>query len=94
MSYYGMKSWPPVWVNTQTVPIKKITGEIGTLVRTAFFPETPKRLFLIMEFENERYMGCLVFSKPGFWQQLSQILHTNAGRSIEDIENLDLSHTL
>ena len=76
MSYHGMNSWPPVWVNTRTVPVKKISGEIGTLIRTAFFPETPQRLFLLMELENDRYMGCLLFSEPGFCQQLNEILQT------------------
>ncbi len=89
-----MKSWPPVWVSTRAVPIKKLSGEVGILTRTAFFPETPKRLFLIMELENDHYMGCLVFGESGFCQQLSKILETNAGRSIEDIGDLDLSHTL
>ena len=94
MSYYGMRSWPPVWVNTRAVPIKKISGEVGTLTRTACFPETPKRLFLIMELENEHYMGCLVFSEAGICRQLCEILETNAGRSIEAIGDLDVSHTL
>jgi hypothetical protein len=89
-----MKSWPPVWINTRTLPVKKRSGEIGTLMRTAFFPETPKRVFMIMEFENKHYMGCLVFSEAGFCQQLSEILQTNAGRSLKDIGDLDLSHTL
>ena len=89
-----MKSWPPVWVNTSTVPVKKLSGEIGTLIRTAFFPETPKRLFLLMELENEHYTGCLAFSEVGFCQQLVEILQTSAGRSIKDIGDLDLSHTL
>ncbi len=89
-----MNSWPPVWVNTRTVPVKKISGEVGTLTRTAFFPDTPKRLFLIMETENARYMGCLVFSEVGFCQQLNEILQTNAGRPIIEIGDLDLSYTL
>lgn len=94
MSYYGMKSWPPVWVNTRGGKVKKLTGEIGMLTRTVFFPETPKRLFLVMETGNECYIGCLVFSEPGFCQQLNEILQSCAGRSIEEIGDLDLSYTL
>jgi hypothetical protein len=90
MIYHGVRNWPPVWVNTRAVPVKKISGEVGT-IQTAFFPETPKRPFLIMEIENECYMGCLVFSEAGFCQQLRGILQTNACRSIKDIGDLDLS---
>jgi hypothetical protein len=91
---YGLNSWPPVWVNTRTVPVKKQIGEIGTLIRIAFFPETPKRLFLIMEFENEPYLGCLLFSEAGFCQQLNKILQDHVGLSIAEIGDMDLSHTL
>ena len=73
---------------------QKISGENGILIRTAFFPETPKRLFLLMDLENEHYVGCLVFSEIGFCQQLGEILQTQAGRSIKEIGDLDLSHTL
>ena len=94
MNYHGIGNWPPVWVNTRAEPVTKISGEVGTLTRTAFFPDTPTRLFLMMELEKERYIGCLFFSKAGFCEQLSKILETNAGRPIEKIGDLDLSFTL
>jgi hypothetical protein len=93
LMYYGMNSWPPVWVNSRTVPTSKLTGEIGTLTRTTFFPEMPKRLFLIMEFENQPYMGALLFSDAVFCRQLNTILQDQIGRSIAEIGDMDLSHT-
>jgi hypothetical protein len=64
------RSWPPVWVNTQCAPAEKINGEIGTLIRVIFYPEIPRKLFLIMELEQERYhkryMGCLFCGDAGF----------------------------
>jgi hypothetical protein len=94
INYYGMKSWPPVWVNTHTVPTKKMTGETGVLIGAKFYPESPKRLFLRMEFHKQHYMGCLVFSDPGFCQQLNGILQAHLGHSIKEVGDLDLSDTL
>jgi hypothetical protein len=94
MRYFGIKSWPPVWVNTHVAPTKKISGEIGCLIGTVFYPDMPRRLFLKMELDAERYMGCLVMSDAGFCRQLDGILKSNVGRSIKEIGDLDLSHTL
>jgi hypothetical protein len=75
------------------VPRKKMSGEIGTLTSTAFFPEIPTRLFLIIEFENQPYLGCLVFTEAVFCQQLNAFLQDHLGRSIVEIGDMDLSHT-
>lgn len=94
MVYHGMKIWPPVWVNTRTAPTKKINGEVGILIRTTFHPDMPKRLFLRMEMDKQPYMGCLVFSDPHFCQQLNRLLQDQLGRSLKEIGDLDLAHTL
>lgn len=91
MNYDGVKIWPPVWVNTFTVPTQKMSGEVGVLVSTKFYSQFPSRLFLGMELELRRYMACLIFSEPGFCRQLNDILHTQIGRSIKDIGDLELS---
>ena len=94
MEYYGVMTWPPVLVNSSVVPTQKVTGEIGTLTRTMLHPEMPKRLFLRIEVDKQDYMGCLVFKDARFCQQLNGVLQTQLGRSLKEIGDLDLSHTL
>lgn len=94
MRYHGMKSWPPVWVNTRSEPTIKRTGEIGTLTRVIYYSETPKRLFLRARADEQDYIGCLVFNDTQFCEQLNRILQSQVGRSIREIGDLDLGGTL
>ena len=90
MNYDGFQIWPPVWVNASTVATQKISGEVGVLVGTKFYTHCPTRLYLVMELELRRYMGCLVFSEAGFCQHLNDILQAHIGREIRDIGDLEL----
>jgi hypothetical protein len=73
---------------------KKENGEIGTLTGTIFYKDLPKRLYLIIEFERERYMGALAFNDATFCRQLHSILQNHFQKSIKEIGDLDLSNTL
>ena len=94
MNYYGFRSWPPVWVNIRENPTKRLTGEIGRLIGIIFYPGIPKCLYLRMQVENERYMGCLAFSDASFCRQMEGILKNHIGRSMKEIGDLDLSGTM
>ena len=87
-------SWPPVWVHTRTEPYKKLTGEVGVFTGTILFEFAPTRLFVKMEFEQERYLGCLLVQDAIFARQLHSFLKNLIGLSIKEIGDLDLSHTL
>jgi len=51
------------------------------------------RLFLLIRHEGFRYMGGMAFDDPAFCYDLYRLLKS-AGRSIKEIGDLDLSHTL
>ena len=56
--------------------------------------ETSNKLFLVIEYQSETYVGCLIFQDHSFCKQLSGFLRDHIGRSIKDIGDLDLSFTL
>jgi hypothetical protein len=52
------------------------------------------RIFLIVEHEDNEYMGCLLFDDPSFCRDIFRILQTYRGSTIRDIGSLDLSSML
>jgi hypothetical protein len=91
MTYRGMHNWPPVWVHTRSDPYKKLTREVGVLIGTRLGGTMPRRLFLVMEFENKRYLGCLMFDDAPFCNQVNDFLQNHFGTPIKEIGDLDLS---
>jgi hypothetical protein len=94
MNYDGTPNWPPEWVHTRIMPIRRLTDEVGVLTSTAWYPDHPTRLFLIMNIDNEPYMAALVFSDIAFCRQLRNILQQHIGSTIKEIGDLDVSFTL
>jgi hypothetical protein len=94
MNYRDQVNWPPVWIHMRRTPLQKLTGEVGILIDADWYAETPTRLFLRMKLDEEKYLGALLFSDETFCKQLHRILQRHIGRSIEEIGDLDLSHTL
>ena len=39
-------------------------------------------------------MGCLTFDDPGFCRRIHSVLNLMIGRSLKDVGDLDLAHTL
>jgi len=87
-------SWPPIWVHTRTEPYKELTGEVGVFTGTILYEFAPTRLYVQMEFNGERYLGCLMTQTAVFNRQLHDLLQNHIGLSIKEIGDLDLSHTL
>jgi hypothetical protein len=52
------------------------------------------KIFLFIDYNGSRYMGMMVFDDPKFCSHIFALLQRNVGRSIKDIGDLDLSHTL
>ena len=92
MSYGGIANWPPVWTSTSVA--EPLRGEIGILKRVMLHPFLPRRCFLMIEHEKQRYMGCLLFDDVAFSKEIHELLQLYVGCSIEEIGNIDLSHTL
>jgi hypothetical protein len=94
MQYRGIPSWPPVWSLTRTGGAETRRGEIGILTHVVPNHALTNRCYLIIEYERERYMGCLLVDNISFCSLVGTLLQEHIGRSIKEIGDLDLGHTL
>ena len=94
MSYLGLPNWPPVWTwRGEEKKNKRVYGEIGVLKDV--FPsriEPKSRIFLVIEYENERYISCLLFSNGTFCEQICAVLKDCIGDSIAAIGGLEIGY--
>jgi hypothetical protein len=95
MSYRGNRSWPPTWMRINggdeaTQPV----GEVGILKRvTRSVIEPYDRCFLIIEYRGAEYLGALLLSDPAFCREIYRMLIQSCGKTIQEIGDIDLSHT-
>jgi hypothetical protein len=52
---------PPVWMWIDEDVNKSSRGEVGTLVEVQVSQRQANRCFLVIEYEDSQYMGCLHF---------------------------------
>jgi hypothetical protein len=90
----GVPTWPPRWTTTHLDVNDLPTGEVGFLERARMHELFDNKIFLFIEHQGFRYVGSMHFDDPRFCSQVFTILQANVGRSIKDIGDLDLSHTL
>jgi len=95
ISYRGLPSWPPTWslADAKKSDLKTLRGEIGRL-KYILPGEAPDRFFLIIEHEGHRYVGCLLFTVRSFCTQMMAFIEKQAGLTIKEIGDQDLSRTL
>jgi hypothetical protein len=94
MSYRGLRNWPPVWTQTRDDNVKTVKGEIGVLTYVYSNPRMSSRCFLVIDYEGDPYVGALIFESHTFCDQITHLLWGQINRSIREIGNLNLSHTL
>jgi hypothetical protein len=89
----GIPSWPPQWQ-----PVGEangiIQGELGILEDVSMSDSINNKIFLAMGHLGDRYVSVIAFDDSTFARQLYPSLLKNIGRTIKDIGDLDLSHTL
>ena len=78
----------------ESVEKKSLTGEIGVLTYIYANPNASNKCYLIIDHEQERYTGCLIFNDRSVCAQISRLLREHIGRPIEEIGNWDVSRTL
>jgi hypothetical protein len=94
MSYRGIPNWPPVWTRTERQVVKTLKGEVGLLTYVHSNPMVSSKCYLVIEYEDETYVGTLIFDTHDFCKLVSQLLTFNLRRPIREIGDLDLSHLL
>ena len=91
---HGVPNWPPVWTQPKKYSNKTVRGEVGVLTYVFANNKTTNRCHLVIEHENERYVGSLIFDDFEFCWMISTLLKNQVGRSVRKIRDLDLSYTL
>jgi hypothetical protein len=95
MSYRTAANWPPIWVWRGQGENKRPKDEIGILKQVMPYAMPPSnKCFLVVDHEGAEYMGCLLFADPGFCRDIHKLLLSHLGDSIEQIGDVDVSHTL
>ena len=69
-------------------------GEVGILKYVHSNSLMSNKCFLVIYFQEEAYIGSLIFKDHAFCGQISNLLRDHVGRSIKEIGDLDLSSTL
>ena len=90
----GVKAWPPMWTTRQPNNKQKPLGEIGILEQALMTEWFNNKIFVFVQYQGFRYMGLLQFDDPEFCNEIFVLLKAQLGRTIQDIGDLDLSHTL
>jgi hypothetical protein len=81
MTHMGTRSWPPVWTGAKRV-IEQ--SEIGTLMQVTRRDDTQNRCFLLMKYQNEFHMGCLMVDNHSFAKQVFRLLQSYIRYSIRE----------
>jgi hypothetical protein len=68
-------------------------GEVGVL-KYVYDSDVCTKFYLLINFEEEAYTGCLLFRDASFCHQISGTLRNHVGRQIKEIGDLDVSHLL
>jgi len=96
MNYRGLRNWPPIWTWRGGEGLdRRPRGEIGVL-RDVFLSrvEPRSRLYLIIEHENEEYMGCLLFADATFCAQICELLNKHCGCRVAELGDLDVTELM
>jgi hypothetical protein len=95
MSYRGVPNWPPVWTPAaRNGSVMTLTGEVGVLKYVHSNSLRSNKCFLVIDFQEEAYIGSLIFKDHSFCGQISRLLRDHVGRLIKEIGDLDVSHLL
>jgi hypothetical protein len=90
----GIRSWPPSWTSIHHDRVNKREGEIGVLTHVLKNEFIDNKIFMFIEYSGVRYSGMLIVEDAAFCDTVFNLLQSNLGRSIKEIGDLDVGHTL
>ena len=68
----------------------KVYGELGTLDKTWMNTLSYDKIFIVVEYEGDRFMGTMDFDDPRFCREIYALLKSHIGLSLKEIGDLDL----
>ena len=89
----GFPNWPPIWTNPRRNE-NRPWGEIGTLEQALMSNLITNKVFLMIQYEHNRYMGLIAFDDERFCYEIYTLLKSKVGLSIREIGDIDLSYIL
>jgi hypothetical protein len=69
------------------------TGEVGLLKKVVYEPDSQGKLFLVIDYEEAEYVGCVLFDSRRFCEQVAQRLLSHQGMPIQALGSLDIAPT-
>ena len=94
MAYSGLRSWPPVWMQTTSGSTKKLTGEIGVLTYVYVRHRPANKCLLVIEYQGQAFVGTLLFDDQAFGVKVCDLLRGLVGRAVKDIGDLNVADEL
>jgi hypothetical protein len=92
VSYRGHHTWPPVWVcRVGASKARTPTGEVGSLKQVLYEPESRGKIFLVIDYDQAEYVGCILIDSRGFCEEVAENLSARQGMSIEALGSLDIA---
>jgi hypothetical protein len=98
MNHRTIKTWPPTWVwiggSRDKEPSgsrdKEPKGEVGILRDVRRYEATTNRCFLVIEHEQELYVGCIHLENRVLGNEIYELLRNEIGQSIARIGAIDI----
>src|SRR4029453_4623080 len=93
--FYGIPSWPPIWMLLNGPGPSRLTGEIGILrgIRANDLPST-RRCFVYGSMKNHPTSAAFLFYDIVFGRRhIAALLQCCCNRPITDIGSLDITST-
>jgi hypothetical protein len=94
MAYGGLASWPPAWTQNTRGGVKTLRGEVGVLTYVYMRRQPATKCFLVIDYQNETFVGTLLFDDQAFAVKVCDLLRGLVGRPIKDIGDLEVSELL
>lgn len=83
-------TWPPAWIWIGGRRDKKPKGEAGILQDVRKYKVGTNRCFLVIEHEQELYVGCIHLENRLLGDEIYELLRNEIGQSIANIGAMDI----
>jgi hypothetical protein len=93
MMFRGNRSWPPDWLWRHGYNDTHPRGEVGIL-KNVIPASTADGCFIIMEHCGAEYIGAVLLNDPVFSREIFRLLVRSFGKTIREIGDIDLSHSV